>query len=190
MSEIPRQEEQIEEKVEVKKPAVLYHASQDKDVKEFEPRAETFRDEKEGPVVFATPDKRFASMFLVPKTTDSWCQKSVFTDPENGKSIHVMIISDKEKFEKLDKGGAIYSLPSDTFQTDLTKSTKSREWTSREVVEPTDKTEYKSGLQAMIENGVMVYFIDQQTFEKLKKSDDFGLSILQTLKPEEIKKEK
>jgi hypothetical protein len=37
-----------------KKPQYLYHASSNKDIKIFEPRAESARHPKEGPKVFAT----------------------------------------------------------------------------------------------------------------------------------------
>jgi hypothetical protein len=184
MSETSRQEENPEEKIEIEKPAILYHASQNREIEEFEPHKETYRDPNEGPVIFATPDKAYASCFLVPKATDSWCQKSIFTNPEDGKSIYVMIISDKDRYIKSDRCGAIYSLPNDTFETDLTKSMKSREWTSRETVKPNGKTEYESGLEAMLENKVQVYFTDRETFNKIRKSDDHGFSIIQTLKPE------
>lgn len=174
--------ENPEQKSEIEKPPVLYHASLNKDVKEFEPRAETFRDPEEGPVVFATPDKAYASCFIVSGINDRWCQISVFDG-----SIHVMIISDKERFLKIDKGGAIYALPSETFETDPEKSKTGREWTSREPVKPSDKTEYKTGLQAMIENDVQVYFVDRKTFERIQKSEDYGFEIIKSLKSENQK---
>ena len=175
-----------EQKVEKEKPAVLYHASSSKDIEEFKPRAESVRDPNEGPVVFATPDIAYASCFIVP-STDAWSQKSVFIT-ESGESMHVVIIGDKERFQKIDKGGAIYFLPSDKFETDLEKNMKDREWISRKPVKPSGKTEYRTGLQAMLENGVQVYFVDKKTFEEIKKSEDHGLEIIKTLKPESIEK--
>lgn len=165
------------------KPAILYHASPNKEIEEFEPRAESIRDPDEGPKIFATPDKAYASMFLVP-TDDRWTQKSTF----NGLNCHV--ISDKKLFEELDRGGSIYSLPSDTFKTDPKKSKTGREWTSKETVSPIDKTAYKSGLEAMIKNGVQVYFVDKPTFKKIQESADHGLGILKTLESENQKQEK
>ena len=174
-----------ESKVEIEKPEVLYHASSSKDIEEFEPREESVRDPNEGPVVFATPDMAYASCFIVP-SNDNWSQKSIFRT-QSGETTHVVIISDKERFQELDKGGAIYSLPSDKFETDLEKNMKDREWVSKEPIKPSGKIEYKTGLQAMLENGVQVYFVDRDTFEKIQKSDDHGFEIIKTLKPEQIK---
>jgi len=50
---------------EIGKPSVLYHASQNRNVELFEPRAKSYRDRKEGPVVFGTPELPFATMFIV-----------------------------------------------------------------------------------------------------------------------------
>jgi len=177
--------ENPEFKIEIEKPEILYHASENKNIQEFEPRAESVRDKNEGNVIFATPDVALASCFIVP-STDDWTQKSIFTLP-NGESIHVLVVGDEKRFKETDKGGAIYSLPSDSFKTDLEKGMKDKEWISREPVRPTDKTEYKTGMQAMLENGVKVFFVDNKTFEKIKNSEDHGAKILQTLKPEEIK---
>lgn len=61
---------------EVLKPAALYHASGNRDIEEFEPRNRHTRDRSEGPVVFGTPDKAVASMFLV-HDDDRWSEKGL-----------------------------------------------------------------------------------------------------------------
>lgn len=159
---------------ESEKPPVLYHASRDPDITQFEPRAESIRDKNEGPVVFGTPELALATMFLV-DTSDSWTTKGRFGET----CCHV--ISDRERFSKADKGGWIYRLPSESFTTDLTKGMRKLEWTSRQPVIPIDQTAYKSGLEAMIEQGVQVYFVDKDTFKKIKEAPDHGQSILQSL---------
>jgi len=131
---------------EQEKPKVLYHASSNKIIEKFDPRAESYRDPDEGPVVFAIPDQAYASMFIVP-VDDKWSRISIFND------VHAIIISDKERFQKLDKGGAIYSLSSDTFNSDPQKNEPEHEWTSKESVKPSNKTIYENGLEEMIENG-------------------------------------
>jgi len=65
------------------------------------------------------------------------------------------------------------------------KSTK--EWTSKVPVKPLSKTEYQSGLEAMLGVGVQVYFVDKNIFRKIKNSEDHGYSILRTLKSENQK---
>lgn len=92
----------------VAKPQILYHSSPDHNITLFEPRADSIRDPAEGPVVFASPDKTYASIFLIP-TDDPWTNISQF----NGN--HYLIVSDKKRLYNLDKGGAIYTVPSKTF---------------------------------------------------------------------------
>ena len=161
------------------KPRLLYHASPSREIKVFEPRAEQMRDRSEGPVVFATPNKASVSCFIV-KTDDSWTQISTFGD------VQTMIISDLERFEREDHGGAIYELPSDTFIHEI-RGGASDEWTSRVPVKPIGKTEYDSGLEAMIEEGVQVYVVDKPTFQNIYNAKDNGMGILRTLTSENQK---
>lgn len=46
--------------------ASLFYASSNKEMESLEPRQENLKNIKEGQAVFATPDKAYASMFLVP----------------------------------------------------------------------------------------------------------------------------
>lgn len=161
-------------------PKILYHASSNRKIRMLEPRALTIRDRNEGPVVFATPDKAEASKFLVP-SDDSWTRKSRFGD------VHVHIISDRKRYEKADKGGAIYHLSSDTFENDETKGART-EWTSKRAVRPISKEEYGSGLQAQLDNGVQVFFVDKATFAEIVNSGDHGNAIMRSLESENKKR--
>ncbi len=167
---------------EVKKPEMLYHASPIRDVEEFEPRAENYRDPQEGPVVFATPDKTYASCFLV-KTDGSWVNIGRYSEKGVIGRWH-MIVSDKERFMRADRGGVIYSLPVDSFIFHPDRNMAELEWTSAVSVKPVKKDFFESGLQAMLENGVDVYFVDQATFDAIQTSDDHGREILGSLTPE------
>lgn len=158
------------------KPSVLYHASTNKNVEIFEPHNKSIRDIDEGPVVFATPRIDYASCFIV-KTDDSWVQISAYGD------IQTIVISDRDRFEKEDKGGAIYELPSDTFVNEIRGSAKD-EWTSREAVRPVGKNVFASGLDAMLEYGVQVYFVDASTWDSMKNAKDNGIGVLRRLKSE------
>lgn len=155
------------------KPAVLYHASQNRNVTVFEPRAETIRDPNEGPVVFATPDIRYASCFLV-KTDDSW------TTISNWGPNHpwAFICSDKQRFTQADKGGAIYTLPSETFDFDPEAANLPMEMVSKVSVKPTASETYESGLEAMLKYDVQVFFVTKEEFGALLNSDDHGLNLL------------
>lgn len=143
------------------KPEFLYHASGNKDIKEFEPRRKKMRDHEEGQVIFATPNLALASAFLMNELDDSWSHKGDI----NG--IPYAVIKDKDLFTKFDKGGSIYKLPSDSFNCDLNKGMGKFEWISRENVKPIDKIDYDSTLTAMLNNGLQVYFINEDTFSKI-----------------------
>lgn len=163
------------------KPSVLYHASANRDIEIFEPRNEHVRDINEGPVIFATPQKDYASCFIV-ATDDSWVQISGFNN------VQVVVISDQSRFEREDKGGAIYELPSDTFVNEI-RGSANDEWTSREAVRPIGKEVYELGLEAMLKYGVQVYFVEKYTFEIIKNAKDNGMSILRTLESENKKRD-
>ncbi len=166
---------------EAAKPKVLFHSSRNKDIKEFEPRNKKVRDPLEGPVVFATPDKAYASCFLVP-SDDSWViigRYSTYGVPGPWK----VVVSDEERFRRADKGGAIYHLPSQSFSFHPERNMSETEWTSHQAVKPLGKEEYESGLEAMIGQGVDVYFVDKTTFDSIAQSKDNGQSIVGSLTP-------
>jgi hypothetical protein len=161
----------------MEKPSVLYHGSSNKEITRFEPSSKKVRDPAEGPRIFATPDKRMASVFIV-GVDDSWGNSG----QHNGTPY--MVISDRERFETLDKGGAIYHLPNETFTTDPNKGLGDLEWASSEPVEPTGKEDHESALEAMLNHGVQVYFVDRATYQAFETAPDHGLSILQTTESE------
>ncbi len=168
--EIPIKQESL-------KPEFLFHASPNRSIDEFEPRAVSVRDPREGPVVFGTPSKEGASMFIV-NTDDNWTKKARF----NG--VYVTVISDKERFLASDHGGSIYTLPSGAFYMDKTKVGGRNEWVSKEPVKPTRREDYESGLQAMLELGVQVYFVDEAKFQEIKNAPDHGFKAISELKSE------
>ncbi len=161
---------------EFKKPTVLYHASQNRNLEVLEPRAESIRHPDEGPVVFATTEKPY--QFLVP-SGDDWTKKVKFNE------VSVHIISDRKRYEEADKGGAIYYLDPTTFSNEYPKYGGSRgEWTSKVAIKPFKKEEYESGLQAQLENGVQIFFVDKETFDQIVKAPDHGKGILKSLDSE------
>jgi hypothetical protein len=161
------------------KPKILYHASVNSNIDEFEPRKESFRDPNEGPAVFATPDKAIAAVFLIKETDDSWINIGYFND------VPVVVMrKDRDVFIKEDTGGTIYTLPSDSFDFDPNKGMGKHEWTSKDSVKPLDKETYPTALDTMIDNGVVVYFVDQETFNRIDQSDYHGIDIFAGLKSE------
>jgi len=177
-SEIPgsSQEDSLESQ-DRPKPSTLYHASSNRNIEEFTPRDEKVRDPEEGPGIFATPDKAIASIFIVP-TDDRW----VGSGKHNG--VPYITISDRTRFAELDHGGAIYELPSNSFVNDPNKGLGIDEWFSPDPVRPLGKEEYQSGLEAMIQFGVQVYFTDPETYNAMRKANDHGYEMLKGLTSE------
>lgn len=159
------------------KPPVLYHASSNRNIDRFEPRDVKVRDENEGPRVFAAPSKAMASVFMI-ETDESWVQSG----SHNGTPF--IIISDRERYESLDTGGAIYSFASDSFETDLEKGLLDNEYTSAGAVEPIEKEECDSALATMLDLGVLVYFVDEDIFRQIDEAGEQGGEILDSLTPE------
>ncbi|MFO0862766.1 MAG: hypothetical protein U0516_03520 [Candidatus Saccharibacteria bacterium] len=165
-----------------KAPKLLYHASQNKNILEFIPSKEHYRDFYEGPVVFATPDKVYAKLFLV-RTSDDWTTLGRYTDGGRVGPWHI-IISDRHRFEEADVGGTVYWLDPKDFSFDPHKNMGNLEWTSKTTVKPIGKEDYSSGLVAMKEAGIEVYFVDKETYAAINISKDHGKSIIDTLTPE------
>lgn len=159
------------------KPKFLYHASSNREIENFEPRAESVRDPEEGSVIFATPDFALATTFLVDEANDRWTQIGKINDTP------YMVIMSKAKFLEHDKGGSIYKFSSDGFASQPDKGMGDDEWVSKNSATPIEKIDVESALEAMIENGVQVFFVEQDTFSKIKDSAD-KINILKTLKSE------
>jgi hypothetical protein len=165
----------------------LYHASSNKNIKVLEPRQESVRDPNEGPVIFASQDKSYTSCFLTP-TNNSWVKISKYTSSSHP-PIYLIVISDEERFKKLDKGGAIYYLSPKDFYLDKSKSLI--EWTSKNEVKPIKKDVFDNSLDAMINNNVIVYFCNTETLEKLRENPAnvaHAMEILKTLTSENEKR--
>lgn len=158
------------------KPPFLYHGSPHKSIEEFEPRISKGTGEEFGAMVYATPDLTTASAFLAEV-------KKEWTAGKFG-NVFVLIPLSREEFIKNDKGGHIYILPSNTFESDPKRGLGEYEWASKTSVKPIKKIEYPSALDAMLENGVQVYFVDDNTYRQIKESEDHGFSILKNLKSE------
>lgn len=159
------------------KPSLLYHGSPHKGIEEFEPRISRGTGEEFGAMVYATPDLATASAFLAEV-------KKEWSAGRFGDTFYVCIPLSREEFIKNDKGGHIYVLPSDTFESDPKRGLGEYEWVSKTKVKPSKKIEYLSALDAMLENGVQVYFVDDDTYKKIKESKDHGLAILQNIESE------
>lgn len=163
-------------------PKTLYHASPRKDLQRIEPRQGSRRGggPDEGHVVFATPDKRLATIFLL-KSDDTWTASGFVDDG----APYMLIAKDRDEFIKEDSGGAIYEFPGEGFTTDPDRGLGVREWMSKHHIEPQAKEEHHSALEAMLVSGVRVYFVDKDTLKQFHAANgEEKAEILGKLKPE------
>lgn len=158
------------------KPKFLYHASSRNNLKVIEPRATTLPSGfKKGPVVFATHNFTCATQFLVPHD-DTWANGGAFGGD------FFFIISDERRFEKKDKGGSVYLVSSKGFE-----KYNRREWYRKKSVKTISSVSFKSGLEAMIIQGVQVYFVDRNKYEKYQNDPEKSFMMLNKLVSENEK---
>lgn len=152
------------------KPAVLYHASKNNNLVQLDPRTEgeKFADH---PLLFATPYKALAAMFLAPKGLP--LEVSRFGD-----RYALLVQGDSTEFIANDDGGTIYSIPSDTFETSQELQMPDTEYVSSQTVTPIIREEYTTAIEAMQSLGVSVYFIDETTMHAIRNAEDHGEAII------------
>lgn len=149
----------------MKKPKYLYHASENRNIDVLEPRMQSIRDLKEGPVLFATPSMALATCFIV-NVDDTWADMGIV----NG--VTYFICSDEKRYKNADKGGVVYILDPEGFETSMDKGMGLDEWITKEKVVPISKVEYKSGLKSMEENGVKIFFVNENEFTQIMSNED------------------
>jgi len=155
------------------KPEFMYHASSELDVQEFEPRNDYPRYKGEDNLVFATPYKEVAAMFLVPKSIPTIISKY-------GETYAVFINGSEEDLSLNDKSGAIYTLPSKTFETNTEIGMGDTEWVSKQPVKPISKTIYKLSVEALRENHVHLFFLNNDVFARVQADPANGLKIVKS----------
>lgn len=165
------------ENVKKEKPLFLYHGSPRGDIEEFEPRISGGSGEQYGALVYAAPDMATASIFMA-NVKGNWSAGRFSGVP------YALIPMSRDEFIKNDAGGFIYVLSSDTFSFERSRGIGEYEWASKEKVTPIKKLEYPSALEAMLENGVQLYFMDVATYARTKESVDHGLQIVRQLQSE------
>jgi hypothetical protein len=143
----------------------------------FEPRVSSGSGEKYGAKVYATPDKALSSIFLC-NIQKPWAA-GVYGDGV----LVAKIPYSREEFIARDTGGTMYTLPSDDFELN-DNELGGGEWSSEQPVAPVERVEYVSALEAMIENGVQVYFIDDELMANMINAEDGGVKILKNLQSE------
>lgn len=157
------------------RPKALYHATPIAGLETLEPRARSVRDSVEGPVVFATPDKAYATVFLF-QNDGRWTQHGKIN-----RIPYILIAQDREEFIQGDHGGFIYELSPDGFKSDPNKGMGGDEWTHQGEVQPLVTEKHPSALDAMLESGVQVYFVDQETLKRFQGAGEQDIEVIKGL---------
>lgn len=124
--------------------------------------------------VFAAERADLASLFMIPGDALS----SIGFEQD---VAYVCIWGTPEEFSARDRGGWLYVLPGASFE----KVGKWYEWQSFEAVTPSEVRTYASAFDGMIENGVQVYFVnDDPTFDAIVRDKDRRAPLLARLTSE------
>ena len=118
--------------------------------------------------VFATERKDVAAIFMFPISTlhSIGFEKDI---------AYICIWGEASEFSEKDTGGYIYELSSETFE----KIGKEYEWQSFEPVRLSKIDHYESVIKGMMECGVQVYFInDDSVFDQIVTQKNDRASIL------------
>jgi hypothetical protein len=152
-----------EGRISPEKPPFLYHGSTKGDITEFVPQISTGSGEQYGQLVYATPSLAVASIFMAKEYIRQPWSAGMY----NGK-LCAFIPIPKEDFQKRDKGGHIYTVASDTFSTQEGRGLGENEYGSTEAVKPVSVTHHTSALEAMLKEGVQVYFVTPEQIQYMK----------------------
>ena len=151
------------------KPEVLYRGSPRKDATLFIPKEKVGTGITKRLVVSSSANMAEATKFLVP-VEQFPCLFGIFGE------VQYFLCGNEGIFRKIDNGGAVYSLPGNTFYYDF----EARTWVSAVPVKPISHEVFSSGLNAMVDSGVQVYFLDPKILENCQESADRGLKLLRS----------
>lgn len=158
-------------------PELLYRGTPNRNVSNFVPKERIRHDFSEKLAVSATTDRAAATMFIVPIE-----DLKVVIGSFGG--IHYYVYGGEQPFK--DGGGAIYTLNPEGFEYNPDIGI----WTSPKPVETISQEDIPSGLEAMIEDGIQVFFVDQETFNQFKESPDKRGEMLRNLTSENERRRK
>lgn len=111
-------------------------------------------------------------MFLMPRDIET--EISIC-----GNRYVVFINSNEESYTRYDKGGAIYTLPVDSFETDSIHGMGEIEWYSKVPVMPIDKVIYQTSIEAMSKFNVDHFFVDEDVMKKIRANPGDALTLVE-----------
>ena len=137
-------------------PNTLFHGSPYTDIEMIKPKSLANRC-KGQPIVFASHHIGLASLFMLKHHGKFACGRL-----PNGDIFYMT--DDKRRCITEDHGGAIYVVSATTFFCEAHVSLGVDEWISYAAVKPLSKFTLSSALEAILEFGVKVYFVDKHTY--------------------------
>ena len=161
------------------KPEKLYHGSPHRIDRPLKPALIQNSPEHvhDRPAVFGTERAAVAALFMFPSDTLA----SIGFEQDIS---YICIWGTAEEFAIKDKGGYLYTLPTETFE----KVGKEYEWQSFTAVEPIEIKSYDSVIDGMMQNGVQVYFVNNNAiFDQIVNNKSHRSPILKTLTSENQK---
>lgn len=105
-----------------------------------------------------------------------------------GDVLYAIIPLTREEFLSRDTGGFIYQIPGETFSSEPGRGMGDREWASPVAVRPSGVEKISSSLDAMIDAGVQVYFVDPASYEEMLKNDDPSWVFLKDFESENFRR--
>lgn len=153
----------------------LYHASNIKDLKILKPQRTISNDKYIGDYVFATSDRKLATMYLVTKGVPI-LMVTRHTVPK------VIICANQEDYILNDNGGAVYEVSSKGFIDTPQDGLSPYEKVLKLPVTPLRKTIYSTSLNALRSQEINVYFVDKEIFNSLLMNPDQS-KIIDSLEP-------
>lgn len=159
-------------------PNTLFHGSPQIDIDIIRPKPLGSRC-KGQPIVFASHHIALASLFMLKHHGKFACGRL-----PNGDIF--FMTDDKRRCILEDHGGAIYIVPATTFFCESHVSLGVDEWMSYGAIRPLTKFIFPSALDAILDFGVKVFFVDGDTYARywqLGSSNDAWTAFFKTLKP-------
>lgn len=160
-----------------KRPRFVYHGSPIGDIKVFVPRVSHGTGEKYGALVYAAPDEATASIFML-SVQGHW------SAGRTEKGAYVVIPQDRDEFLASTRPGYLYVLSADTFSTQEGRGMGDYEWASTEPVKPIRKIRYNNPLDELLRQGVLVYFVDKDTYKDVVAAGDKAVDVLRGARTE------
>jgi len=149
------------------RPRLLFHGSHLPDLTVLKPGADGY--------LYATPDVRFASIFL--SKNERAISFSVNED------LCVFLAERREDFVRRSRSGSIYVIEN-THHDVKSDSTSDREWIAETSVQPLMQMRYESALFGMLVHGVKVFFISEDLYRYATEDPKLLPSLWRRLTPE------